>query len=475
MTAATQKLLSLYLLCAAAVLFYGCSTNLQPSLVSAPPSVAKRAPKPRSAQKHTKFAPSKRCATCHKHIYDQQTSSMHAHSYSNKVFRAQYYGEILPSASKSPAMHKEARSCAACHMPVAYLKGGKRVVTADDVDSNISGVTCDLCHRIDGYEGRRPGNGNFTATPGSTKFGPFQQSGSWHHAYLKLQTKSEFCATCHHAVNHRDVLVKPTYVEWKKSKYAKDGIQCQDCHMNVNGYLINGKASYEDGKAADMVLGSAPYRRKLYSHNFPGARTKTQLANAIPLRIKLSVDSNAVRRTIGVHIDVDNARTGHSMPTGSIELRYLWLEVHALSGTNTFELTPSSSDGSRGYDLSCKVPGDREVLGEEFPPGKRIYRAIFHDKAGKQTDSMVMAAEKVFDNRLKASTVHEEQYAWVLPDGFEGNATIIATLYYVAYPHSFSSRLNLPNAENIKINAARHPLVVKHSGEILLSTDATDW
>jgi hypothetical protein len=463
----TGRLLSLCLLISP--LFFGCSTADLGIPRVLPPTVTSRKPKRQDAGSVVqKFASSHTCANCHGHIYAQQNVSMHALSYSNEVFRAQYFGEILPAAGDSPAMHKEARSCGACHMPVAYLKGGRRIVTAKDVDASMSGVTCDLCHRIDGYEGRRPGNGNFTAVPGSTKYGPFRHKRAWHHAYLKLQTKSEFCATCHHAVNHRGVLVKPTYAEWKKSKYAKKGIECQDCHMNANGYLIDAKASFESGKAATMVLGSAPERRKLYSHNFPGAHTGTQLANAIPVRMKLSVDSNALNNAIAVMLEVDNVRTGHSMPSGSIEIRYLWLDVCVFSGTNKFELTASSSDGSRGYDLSCKVPGDRVILGPGFPAGKRIYRAVLHDKAGKQTDSMVDAADKVFDNRLKAESIRKEEYTWRVPKGFKGDATVVATLYYVAYPHSFSKRLHLSAAKNTAIACVRRLARIAPSGEILL-------
>jgi hypothetical protein len=398
---------------------------------------------------------------------------MHAQSYSNSIFRAQYFGEILPAAQSSHAMEAEARSCGACHMPAAYLESGKKVLKAEDIDETASGVTCDLCHRIDGHEGGNPGNGNYTAIPGTTKYGPYAHARSWHHMYHKLQTKSEFCATCHHGVNQQGVLVKPTYTEWKKSEYAKRKVQCQDCHMNVNGYLIDTKALFESGRAADMVLGYSPDRRTLYSHNFPGARTGTQITNAIPLRIKLTADTNAASRAINVLVEVDNIRTGHSMPSGSIELRYLWLDVRVLAGTNQYEL-PASSDDASGYDVSCKAEGDRAVLGDSFPAGKRIYRAVFHDKTGRQTDSMVMASGKVFDNRLKAAAVRSEEYKWVPTAGFQGNATVMATLYYTAYPDSFRRRLKLPPAENTVVSATRNMLTSDASGSVTLPMDTPD-
>ena len=472
MTLPARKLLCLLLI--SPVLFAGCAA------VPHIPEKKDYAVPEDSGNRHMVFPAGERflgssaCSTCHTHIYEQQSASMHAQSYSNSIFRAQYFNEILPAVQGSPAMEKEARSCGACHMPTAYLEHGKKVLNAEDIDETASGVTCDFCHRIEGYEGSQPGNGNYAAIPGSTKYGPYVHARSWHHMYHKLQTKSEFCATCHHGVNQHGVLVKPTYVEWKKSEYAKRKVQCQDCHMNVNGYLIDAKAIFESGKAADMVLGYSPDRRILYSHNFPGARTGTQITNAIPLRVKLSAGSGENSQTVNVVVEVDNFRTGHSAPSGSIELRYLWLDVHVLAGANHYGLVAASTNAS-GYDVSCMAEGDRAILGEDFPAGKRIYRAVFHDKAGHQTDSMVLAASKVFDNRLKAATVRSEMFTWVPPAGFHGNATVAATLYYVAYPDSFRRRLKLPPAENTIVSTSRNLLDVDASGSISFPMENTDW
>jgi len=430
----------------------------------------KKPPEPKGS-----FAPSKMCANCHDRIYDQQAASMHARSYSNIVFRAQYYGEILPSITNDPAMYNEARHCAACHMPIAYLTTKRKPVTEEDIDHSMSGVTCDLCHRIRDYEGSRPGNGNYIAVPGQEKYGPFLHAKSWHHTYLKLQTKSEFCATCHHRLNSNGLLIQPTYVEWKNSSYARRNIECQDCHMSEYGHLINDEPLYESGKAADMVLGEAPYRPKLYSHHFPGARTATQHDNAIGLRIKLSQATNAAPPTVRIDLDVDNMRTGHNMPSGAIELRSLWLDVYVLEGTNQYAVAPTSQDGKRQYDISGRTDGDGTFTGDTIPPDKRIYRAIFEDAEGSRTDSVVKAKKKVFDNRLEACAVRKELYTWKPPQQMRGPATVVALLYYNAYPDSFSKRLGLPAAENTLISNARGMLVIDETGAITFPLEQTDW
>ncbi|NQT88386.1 NapC/NirT family cytochrome c [bacterium] len=420
---------------------------------------AKPARKPRAA-KPIGYSPSGMCKGCHVDIHKQQSGSMHALSYENPVFQAQYYKEALPRAYGERRYRDEARSCAACHMPVAYATSAAPVIIGKHIDPRMSGVTCDLCHRISGYKGDAPGNGNYIASPGPEKYGPFRHHKPWHHVYLELQTKSEFCAICHNSTNQLGVEVKPTYTEWKASPHARNGIQCQDCHMNADGYLIDSEARYESGKAAVMVVGSAPERKKLYTHRFPGAKTQTHIENALPLRISTEKSRVAQGEALTITVQVSNERTGHRMPSGSIELRYLWLDLRARIGDRSFDIPASSVTAPLLYDVGGAMPGDQAALGEGFPPGKRVYRAIFLDENCKQTHSMIEAASKVFDNRLETAAVRTETFAWRVPDDIEGTVEIVARLHYVAYPESFATRLELPRAPTTLISASQHTVTV---------------
>ena len=409
------------------------------------------------------YQPSGMCKGCHVHINEQQSVSMHARSYENPVFQAQYYREVVPQARTDPRLAEEARSCAACHMPVAHLKRGGELVIGKHVDPKMSGVTCDLCHRISGHEGDEPLNGNYIASPGQEKYGPYRHAGNWHHVYLKFQTQSEFCAVCHESVNQLGVRVKPTYTEWKASSYAKKGVDCQDCHMNAKGYLIDDVAEYEHGKAAVMTLGSAPERSKLYSHHFPGARTGTQLDNALPLAISADRSTVAPGDDLAITVEVDNKRTGHKMPSGSIELRFLWLDLQAVMGGRRIDIPARSLTTPAGYDVGGTLPEDRAALGAAFPSGKRVYRAVFVDGEGKQTHSMIDAARKIVDNRLETAAVRTERYAWRVPSDAKGSVQLVARLNYVAYPLSFATRLDLPPASTTLVSKAQHTLTVAPS------------
>ena len=56
---------------------------------------------PKETGKTTKFWHSKTCKNCHTKIYEHFTNSMHARSYDNKAFQAQYYRDVVPYAHKN--------------------------------------------------------------------------------------------------------------------------------------------------------------------------------------------------------------------------------------------------------------------------------------------------------------------------------------------------------------------------------------
>ncbi|NIR43529.1 MAG: hypothetical protein GWM93_10450, partial [Gemmatimonadetes bacterium] len=182
-----------------------------------------------------RYWPSSQCRSCHASIFEQQLQSMHARSFTNPVFQAQYFGELLPKVESNPRLRRDARGCIACHAPVNYILKKGNVTTPQDVDPEMSGVTCDFCHTVEGYRHESPGNGNYISAPGDQKLGPFYYGPalSWHRRYSELHTKSEFCAICHNQVNRHGLEIKATFTEWRDSVYQAKGIECQDCHMNV--------------------------------------------------------------------------------------------------------------------------------------------------------------------------------------------------------------------------------------------------
>ncbi len=392
------------------------------------------------------------CADCHDKIYGQHVSSMHARSFSNPVFQAQYVQDLLPGAAASAGAFHTARSCTACHAPVAHRLYGPQLVPPALAEQENTSVTCDFCHTITGYRGDAPGNANYHTEPGETKYGPFQTRSDWHHHYSELQTRSEFCAICHNVRNQSGLEIKSTYDEWRKSRHARDGITCQDCHMSVNGFLNNGQPVHDSGPAASMTLGWSPDRSQLYTHRFHGARSRSQVQGAVQLAFKNPTLIPGSEVELEVVLLVDNSRTGHKFPSGSVELRYLWIEAYVQVGAERIELVPVSRPGCDGYDITGVHPDlDGSLLAGGVSSGHKIYRTLLSDGSRKPTLAFHEAKHIDFDNRLDAAEVREETFRAKIPRSLGQTTTMHAALYYVAYPHSFATRLGLPKAEPVQV------------------------
>lgn len=402
------------------------------------------------------YQPSSTCEQCHDRIAEQHAQSSHAASYTNPVFRAQYFNELLPQVSTSEYLSMEARWCAACHTPIAFVQHRYAIVTQEDVDPLMSGVTCDFCHTISGYAGTTPQNGNYISTPGQDKLGPFTHKYNWHHVYGELQTRSEFCGICHNSVNHHGLEVKSTFTEWKNSRFAADGIQCQDCHMTACGFLLGGIPLCESGRAASMRVGTAPERSKLYTHRFPGAHSKTQVVGAIVLSMESDRHVAAPGDEVTVRVLVDNSRTGHKMPSGSTDLRHLWLGVDLQVGNQLIPIPAASRRETGGYDVAGQGRFDKQILADDIPAGSRIYRSVYVDAQGKQSLRSYEAVKIVFDNRLNSSEIREETYHFRIPPEAKTKVVILrASLNYLRYPSSFTNALGLPSAETVEVASAK--------------------
>jgi hypothetical protein len=423
-------------------------------LMTGCPPVGKPGKPASPATQKKDFWPTFTCKGCHDQIVAQHLESSHEMSFTNPAFQAQYQKDLLVKAATDPLLHAEARECIACHEPVTYATNGPRSLSLPEIDPKMNGVTCDICHSMTGYRGDKPQNGNYIVEPSDRKLGPFKGQGDWHHVYSELQTKSDICAVCHEAVNKHGLRIKATFTEWQESPFAQQGVHCQDCHMNVDGFLTAGKPRFASGKAAAMSLGSAPQRERLYTHQFPGAHSKTQIEGAITLAIEAASPNDLQNHTLAFDVAVDNSRTGHSMPSGSADLRLLWMEVIVRIGDEpigkpAFIPEPDTLDESNAYSLAGRGRFDSILLGPEIPKGSRVYRAVFTDSAGQATLDSYNAVAKLFDNRLKAAEKRKESYRFMIPEGVKGGITIKATLKYLPYSSTFTARFGLPSPDAV--------------------------
>jgi hypothetical protein len=222
------------------------------------------------------------CGTCHPVQYADWRTSVHAAAMGPGVA-----GQLEEMAVTEPAA---ARECYVCHAPLAEqspvtrTRAGVVPNPAFDVRLRPHGVVCAACH-----------------VRGHQRFGPPRRDGSLVSATPRQRLPhrgvtrtpafltSEFCRDCHQfkpdgfAVNGK--LLQDTYAEWQASPFARQGVQCQDCHMPDRRHLWRGIHD-PDMVRAGLEIALAPD----VQHVPPGGE-------------------------FALTLDVRSARVGHAFPT----------------------------------------------------------------------------------------------------------------------------------------------------------------
>lgn len=169
------------------------------------------------------------CGSCHPHQFQDWRTSLHGHAMGPGVM-----GQLL---AIKPEAVSELRDCTRCHAPLAeqetslrkLLRGVKQTSPLHE-----EGLVCAACHvRRHVRYGPPP---NKPAVEGKLPHGGFVSTPAFE--------DGRFCATCHQFGKDGLVLngkpLENTYAEWQGSPYAKQGVQCQGCHMPERQHLWRG-------------------------------------------------------------------------------------------------------------------------------------------------------------------------------------------------------------------------------------------
>jgi hypothetical protein len=196
-------------------------------------------------------------------------------------------GQLDELAAADPGAALE---CHVCHAPLAEQSAMMRTRAgivpnpAHHAGLRGQGVVCAACH-----------------VRGRQRFGPPRRDGSLvsttprhrlpHRGVTRTPAflSSEFCRDCHQfrpdgfAVNGK--LLQNTYEEWKASPFAREGTQCQDCHM--------------------------PDRRHLWR----GIHDEAMVRSGLDVAIAPEVSGLTAGEDFTLMLEVRNARVGHAFPT----------------------------------------------------------------------------------------------------------------------------------------------------------------
>ena len=278
------------------------------------------------------------CGTCHAAQLGDWKTSLHA-----KSMGAGVAGQLADMLHADP---RSAATCYRCHAPLAeqtpFTRGPAGLEPNPVYDASLGshGVVCAGCH-VRAHE----------------RFGPPRRDGSLasaaprdtlpHGGVTRTPAflKSEFCRSCHqfepneYRVNGK--LLEDTYNEWKSSRFAREGVHCQDCHMPDRRHLWRGihdpdmvrsgvtisvtprESRLRRGRTADVTL---TIRSTRVGHAFP-----TYVTPRVVVSAEL-VDANGepipgsrVERTIERAVETDlsrEIRDTRLRPGGAMSLAY---------------------------------------------------------------------------------------------------------------------------------------------------------
>jgi hypothetical protein len=200
------------------------------------PLAAQGTPPPRFSAAEASLAP-EACGSCHPAQLADWRTSLHAASMGPGIA-----GQLVEMFASAPG---DALGCLTCHAPLAEQRplnrgpGGHEKSPVFDPSLQSRGLVCAGCH-VRAHE----------------RFGPPRRDGSLttqapreslpHNGVTRTPAflSSQFCRGCHQfasngfAINGK--LLENTYEEWKASRFARDGVQCQDCHMPDRRHLWRG-------------------------------------------------------------------------------------------------------------------------------------------------------------------------------------------------------------------------------------------
>jgi len=259
------------------------------------------------------------CRNCHLDITEQWFSSAHARAdrTRNLLFGRMYFYSL--KQTRGATMTK----CGPCHETMSFVQNDFEVPRARVV--NGEGVTCSFCHAIDAKgppEAVPPAELDVQKYYGTIR-GPVSNN-SHLSGFAAIYQSSDYCGVCHKYSNQHGVPISDTIGEWRKTRYAKQGVTCQACHM-------------PGGPGRNAAEG--PVRPRVANHSFamdPGLNTK--LKNAVTLRLTAERRGGDSLRVFAV---VTNSGAGHSLPTGNDQhMLLVRLRVLTESGTIVWENDP---------------------------------------------------------------------------------------------------------------------------------------
>lgn len=296
------------------------------------------------------------CGQCHREIYEEWKTSIHAKAYDDPFFQAYWKKD------------KNIWVCLNCHTPlenqqptlVQDIPRGRVEKAVEvpnphfDAEYQKESVTCAACHVRDGVI-----------------LGPFEDSAAPHPTKFDPNFRTaQVCYRCHNVVSgpaqFYNVGPCGTYAEYEGKFFMQErGFICQSCHMP---------------EIDRPVATDSPIRRGR-RHLWRGGHDPDMVKRAIAVQVKADREHPQPGERVGFTLTLLNAGAGHKIPTGDPD-RYFTVEF--------------SVENQHG-----------EVLKEQT---STMGRWVMWQPA----------IIELYDNRLMPLASREYEFAYRLPDKGEG-------------------------------------------------------
>jgi len=402
-------------------------------------------------------------AACHVDFHRQWEQAMMSQAYTHHWDEIEYFKLAVPHAEKDPVVAGVKAGCNGCHAPLAFLAGDVPPPPPAAQSRANEAVSCDVCHTITGFAGDTPFNFNYISSPGPVKYGARKEVGDSPAHEIRVHefiTKAEFCGTCHNEKSPYGVWVKATHLEWKEGPYAKQGVQCQACHMT---------------QAQSTLAELGPERSDAWQHLFHGAHDPGKVRGTIEVRIHPDVREAEPGESVKFTVALFNQKTGHKFPTGSAEERMVWLHVEAKDAGGMVYHLPVDRKNFPGEEytiaspvlayqdlgIPLNIPDFKGIERDGVPAGDRIFRLPYLDPLGRMTIMQWNTASQSTDYRIGPRETKLETYTWTLPDEVPpGTLTVTATLNYQLLPRPVVEFLGVPEEEAAIVTVNTHTTTI---------------
>jgi hypothetical protein len=249
------------------------------------------------------------CGQCHREIYAEWKSSIHAQAYQDPFFHAYWTKDKhvwvclnchTPLENQQPTLIK--------NIPRGRVEKAEQLPNPDfDPEYQKEGVTCAACHVRDGVI---LGPYDDSAAPHPTQFDPSFRT-------------AQICNRCHNVVSgpaqFYNVGPCGTYAEYEGKFFMKErGFICQSCHMP---------------EIDRPVAEGSPIRRGR-QHLWRGGHDPDMVQRAVAIQVAASPSIPKAGEDLAVTLTLVNAGAGHKIPTGDPD-RYFTVEFELRDRSGT--------------------------------------------------------------------------------------------------------------------------------------------